>query len=288
MQMTTVGSNSNKLDPRFDKLLTNASELIYFGNKTTRNIVESLLSTALDKTFLKQRLASECEKYVGTAHEIRVKKKSVLGKVRYATSRKGLQCLRQGMNIPKFDYTFRVSASKLATAILFLKDSLSVKPGVVRDVTIAGHTFESLPVYERGGKSIESLNEAYSTVYRKEERVDIHLFVDIVKLITKRGEAKVGLSTYYINFRYCSSVFVKIMKRILEFEFSDNEVFKNIRRKVKHLQEEWERIQLFVMWEYANCHLEQRSNDICHCCCYALCGRCGHVHRPHSSATCEN
>jgi len=40
---------SNELDPRFEKPSTNASELIYFGNKTTCNIVESLISTALDR-----------------------------------------------------------------------------------------------------------------------------------------------------------------------------------------------------------------------------------------------
>jgi len=92
---------SDQLDPKFDKLLSKASELIYFGNKTTRNIVESLLSTALEKNFLKQRLASECEKYVWTPHETMVKMKSVLGKVHFATSRKGFQCLRQGEDIPK-------------------------------------------------------------------------------------------------------------------------------------------------------------------------------------------
>jgi len=104
--------------------------------------------------------------------------------------------------------------------ILFLKDSLSVKPGVVCDVTIAGHTFKSLPVYERGGKSIESLNEVYSTVYRKEELVGIHLFVDIVKVITNRGEAKAGLSTYYTiqNMGTHGSITGKTMTRIICFD----------------------------------------------------------------------
>ena len=98
---------ADKLDPKFDKLLSKASELIYFGNKRTRNIVKSLLSTALDKNFLRQRLASECEKYVGTEHETMVKKKSVLGKVHFATTRKWFQCLRQGEDIPKQKYKSR-------------------------------------------------------------------------------------------------------------------------------------------------------------------------------------
>jgi len=99
---------ADQLDPKFDKLLSKASELIYFGNKGTRNIVKSLLSTALDKNFLRQRLASECEKYVGTEHETMVKKKSVLGKVHFATTRKWFQCLRQGEDIPKQKYKSRI------------------------------------------------------------------------------------------------------------------------------------------------------------------------------------
>ena len=34
----------------------------------------------------------------------------------------------------------------------FLQESLCVKPGVTRDVRIAGNTFKNMPVYERGEK----------------------------------------------------------------------------------------------------------------------------------------
>ena len=56
---------SHELDSRFDTLLTNASELIYFGNQTTCNIVESLLSTALDKNFLKRAYSFRVQKVRG-------------------------------------------------------------------------------------------------------------------------------------------------------------------------------------------------------------------------------
>lgn len=171
LQMTTKGTSTDKAEAILGNILSKSAKLIFVGNRKTRNVVESLMSAAVDKNFLKHSLSSECEKFVGTAQESMAKKKSVLGKVHYATSRKGFKFLEQGKDIPKHDYSFRVDAYKLSTAIEFIKESLCVKPGVVRDVTIAGHVFKSLPVYERGGKSIESLNEAYSAVYEKDQRV---------------------------------------------------------------------------------------------------------------------
>lgn len=42
----------------------------------------------------------------------------------------------------------------------FMQDSLCVKIGVVGDVRITGYVFEAIPVYERCGKSIDSINDA--------------------------------------------------------------------------------------------------------------------------------
>ena len=58
-----------------------------------------------------------------------------------------------------------VDSNKFISAIRFIQDSLYAKPGVVHDADVAGHVFASMPVYERGGKSIESLNEVCYNVH---------------------------------------------------------------------------------------------------------------------------
>ena len=44
----------------------------------------------------------------------------------------------------------------------------------------------------------------------------------VLKLITKSGEAKAGLSKYYINIIYCGSIFLKMIQRIREFDYPEN------------------------------------------------------------------
>ena len=111
-------------------------------------------------------MQTESEAY---ANHPLVHRQMVLGKVHFSSLRRTYDIIAEGKSIPKHDYRYRIDSKKLATAIKFLQDSLCVKPGVVRDVSIAGHVFEAMPVYERGGKSIDSLNDAYNNVFVKEE-----------------------------------------------------------------------------------------------------------------------
>ena len=62
----------------------------------------------------------------------------------------------------------------------FLQESLLVKPGVCRDVRIEDHVFRNMAVYERGGKSIESIYDSYSNVFQNDERVSRDTFMLIV------------------------------------------------------------------------------------------------------------
>ena len=78
-----------------------------------------------------------------------------MGKKKFMSLRKTYDILCRGIELPKHNYSFRIDSGKLVTAITFLRESLRVKPGLSRDVSIAGHVFKNMPVYERGGKSIE-------------------------------------------------------------------------------------------------------------------------------------
>lgn len=93
-----------------------------------------------------------------------------------------------GSGVPKHNYTYQIDSTKFSTAITFLEGSLCVKPCVTRHVQIAGNTFKNMPLFERGGKSIESVNEAYKNTFAEEERVERNTNVELAKLLTKRGE----------------------------------------------------------------------------------------------------
>ena len=75
-----------------------------------------------------------------------------------------------------------------------------LKAGHLRNVTIAGHKFKNIPVYECGGKFIQSLFKEYQDALPEDEgSIGFPAFSYIVNLLTVRSESKVGLSTYYIK-----------------------------------------------------------------------------------------
>lgn len=104
----------------------------------------------------------------------------------------------------------------------------------------------------------------------------------MLKLLTKRGKTKAGLSTYYIRMRDFGATFQKMMKRIVEIFDVDNQ--GGALAKVNLLLEERSNIEQFVLWEFSNKHLQISPEDIIHCCTFALAGRCEHQHN--ASRTC--
>ena len=96
-------------------------------------------------------------------------KKTVIGEEQYSSLRKVFGILQNGNNIPKHAYTYHIDSNKLGTAVQFIQQSLCLKPGVVHDVSIAGHIFCNMPIYERGGKSVDSLLEAYRVVFVRDD-----------------------------------------------------------------------------------------------------------------------
>ncbi len=84
-----------------------------------------------------------------------------------------------------------------------------LKPGVVSDVNLAGHVSKDMPVYERCGKWIESLNEAYSDVYSSEEQVGMNLFTDkprTTAIATTTSDSAVFPAVYQSSMLYHDEV----------------------------------------------------------------------------------
>ena len=133
------------------------------------------------------------------------------------------------------------------------------------------------------------MTEAYNNSFIASERVGKHTFSLLLNLLTKRGESKAGLSTYYINLRYCSRVFSNMMKRLNYFvdDMAQNDS-STLKNDITSIHDEWKRIQLFVMWELSNRHLKTKQKDPVHCCSYALKGAGNTIYNQHCCEKCSN
>ena len=124
------------------------------------------------------------------------------------------------------------------------------------------------------------------TAVDQEKQVGRQTFNDMIKLLTKRGETKAGLSTYYIRMRYASNLFVSMMKRVCNLDSSVNNK-DEIQCKDEELIHEWKIHEQFIMWDYPTNHLSLQSEDIAHCCRCALGGYCDESHPENSCPRCS-
>lgn len=276
----------NNIDKKH--LLSNATELVFTGSPYTQHIVKALLAKSFWLKELTHILNTEAESFNGDSRFIAMKKKALIGKRQFMSLKKSYNNLSSGKDKSKNAYKYRLDPSKFSTAIEFIQESLCLKAGVTRDVKFDGHLFKDMPVYERGGKSIRSLNDSYNASFDKDHRVGRDTFFHIAKFLTKRGESKAGLSTYYIQLRYSGNIFTRMMTRLLDFEYRNIQGKREVTEQCKSLLKEWKDVQMFVMWEYTNRHLKMSSSDPAHCCTYTLGGICTHKHNTRSCAKCNS
>lgn len=257
-------------DTYAEQLESNAADLIFRGSPNTCRVVKALLAKSFTLTYMKRLLKAKAEDFVDESCYSDMKKKAIVGKVHFKSLKNNYDLLSSGNDLKKNKYSYRLDAAKISTVIQFVQGSLCLKAGVVRDVKFDGYLFKNLPVYERGGRSIKALKKSYDDSFDKEDRVGWHTFLSLIQLLTRRGESKAGLSTYYIQLRYSASVFVRMMKRIMDFEYTTTEQKNEVKEKCTNLVKDWEEIQMYIMWEYTDSHLEISSQDRAHCCTYAL------------------
>ena len=136
-------------------------------------------------------------------------------KLKYTSLWKTYNILSSERDFPKHNYTFRIYATKVVSLMHHLGEKLQLKAGRLRNVTIVGHNFNILPVYDCGGKALEGMFKTYKySLPEDEDPVGEPKFNDIVKLLTMRGESKAVLSTYYIKFRHDKTVFDSMLGNI--------------------------------------------------------------------------
>ena len=237
------------------------------GRKEISIIAQSILARSIPRKSASELLLEALQRVPeGTMIG---RNKSLMGEEKFASLRKTFEVLRRGEMLPKHNYTFRVDGLKLATAISYLQDHLQVKPGALRNVRMDGYTFKSVPVYERGGKTKEDLYKAYKGV-TGDSSIGRDTFYDLLVLLSKKGEAKAGLSVYYMNMRYYNEVFQRMMKRVNCFSLKEGS--QDVGDQVNGLLEKWRAIYQFICFEYSSLHLKLSDEDRSHCCTYAVSG----------------
>ena len=122
-----------------------------------------------------------------------------------------------------------------------------------------------------------NLHNSYKELFTASQRIGRDTFRDVVRFLTKRGESKSGVSTYYIQFRYASSVFVKMINRIKDFHFKTQVSRVGRLAMSKELLDLWEKIEQFLKWEYSSLHMLIKDSNNVHCCFHAF-GSCLHKH----------
>ena len=138
--------------------------------------------------------------------------KKLIGRKKFASLREVFFEIKDGKPIPKYNYTFHVDTEKIASAVTYIDLTLQVRPGQCRSVRLGSHLFCNLPIYDIGGENVRILHAAYATLF--ETAIGFKKFQDVVKLLTKHGKTKAGLSTYYIWFRSLSQVFEGMLRRL--------------------------------------------------------------------------
>ena len=52
---------------------------------------------------------------------------------------------------------FRIDTIKVVSLMQHIQEKIQLKAGRLHNVTIAGHKFKNIPVYECGGKGVQSV-----------------------------------------------------------------------------------------------------------------------------------
>lgn len=211
----------------------------------------------------------------------------MIGTKRFGALRKSFDIMADGMSIPKRQYIYRIKVPSLANAMRHLMTTLELRAGTSRSVNIAGHVF-TVPVYDRGGKSLETLYGNYCSAVIARERIGYFTFKICSNLLTRRGELKTSLSQYYYRLQYALKFFEMMMDRLITIiaEIADQAVIEGAdeeqaearmtRRadigseKAKCLKSDFAEITNFLGYEYGTNHLKMESTLPCHCCRHAV------------------
>ena len=84
-------------------------------------------------------------------------------------ARKIYDVLSCGGIVPKYNYIFYIDTIKVISLMQHVKEKLQLKARLLRNVTKAVQKCKYIPVYERGGKCMQSLFKGYNISLTEDE-----------------------------------------------------------------------------------------------------------------------
>ena len=131
-------SDNDMVHPNHVKSLgQKVTELCLLGNRNTSLVSQSIIASSLPRTVGKILLTNVYNSLDDDSRSGISNMRKLMGKEKFASLRKTYNILRNGLEIPKQNYTFLIDAHKVPIAISYLQESLNVKPGRTHNVCVA-------------------------------------------------------------------------------------------------------------------------------------------------------
>jgi hypothetical protein len=158
-----------------------------------------------------------------------------------------------------------------------------VRAGQCRSVTLGGHIFLNLPIYERGGQTIKDLHVAYTDSF--EHTVGFATFRDIVNYSQREVRLNVVCQLTISDSDMLERIYKGMLAKLAQMPYTSSAATARIKVEIKDLHTQWKEMYLFLAYEYSFNHLQLNPPDRIHCCTYAAGGTCHHVR---AGAVCKN
>lgn len=268
-----LAGNTEKVR-QLKKLEETTLDLSILGDASASKVADALLARNYEQKTLKRLVKERCVHLVNTRNDlppIRTNRKK-FGKQRTLTARQICDMIMNGETLTKAKrYPFRVPIVKLISAMEFLSTKLPFRPGITRSITVGEYTFDFLPVYQRGGKNAKKLFKEYakSQMEHGETFLGRHSFNELVKFLSKKGETKTGLSTYYVKLAHAFDNLGKMLEKIDSIAQAHSMELSEADKATKMTKESGE-LKDFLTYGYAKSHLQIESKIPSHCCRHAL------------------
>jgi hypothetical protein len=258
-----------------NSLKRNTLDLSICGHSKVSAVASALLSGSFWKTDLDNATRSRFIQLQedGITNETEAKYRQQFGKARFTTARTNLQLLQAGKELAQLrSYIYRVDPRKLISGLDYLTTKLPYRPGMTRSMRVGGFTFHFLPVYQRGGKSLDNLFAEYKTSQQNisQPYLGEKSFVELTKMMTKKGQSKTGLSTYYVKLSHAFNVFNDMLRRLTRMDNVSS--LEWLKSETKMLREDCDTRKDFLTYRYSKEHIQIEDKSPSHCCRHSLNG----------------
>ena len=203
-----------------------------------------------------------------------MKRKAAVNETGFSSCRRTFKHIIEGNSLGESKYKCRISMCNINKAIEFLRNSLPEKVGRERPVWIGPQLFQKLPVFDRQSYSLEKIFQLYQKGCTEAFRVGISIFREFVRYLTTRGTMRAGLSTYYIDFRYCQKMTLQMIDQLdllLAKVSPELRASINKNHNLSSFRERWNSLSDFLKFIYIQVHIQLSSSIKSHCSRFILC-----------------